>query len=387
MTAALTHRGINYDTGINYVSGELSRVEWDAGVGQRDMRAIADDLHCSAVCIFGSDLGRLESCARSATESGLDVWIQPRLIDHREGEVLEHLAEAGRIAAQIAADGASSVLHLGCELSIFLPGILRGETYVERMERLNTSWWSPLGSRRRLNDYLSRAQQHARATFSGPLTYAAGEWERVDWSGFDVIGVNLYREDANRASYADTVSGLVASGKPVVITEFGSCSYTGADRVGGGGHDIIDYTTTPPTVNAHPPRNEGEQADHLEEIIDLLARQGASGAFVYAFSEPKPVLGRPVPRPRQGQLRHRPDDAERPHRRDLAAEGSLRAAAADLRADDVTQLRQRTSGAALDARPRSGRGGFFRTRDRRTRQDLPPLPGRRVCAGQRIATR
>lgn len=282
----LKHRGINYDTGINYEPGELSRASWDPEVGRRDMRVIAEDLGCTSVSIFGTDLSRLESCAESAADAGLEVWLQPRLIDHTEAQVLDHLAQAGQIAERLAADGAQTYLHLGCELSIFLPGILRGDTYVERMERLTRSWWTPVGANRRLNAYLGRAQQRARSTFSGPMTYAAGEWERVDWSGFDVVGVNLYREDSNRRGYPATLARLAAGDKPVVITEFGSCAYTGADAAGGGGHDVIDYATTPPSLDSRLLRDEREQADHLDDVIGLFVRQGISGCFVYAFSEP-----------------------------------------------------------------------------------------------------
>lgn len=256
--------------------------------------------------VNGSNGARLESCARSAADVGLEVWVQPRLIDQPQSDVLGHLADAGRIAELISIDGGTSCLQLGCELSIFPPGLLRGNTYVERMDRLNKSWWTPR-VHRRLNDYLAQAQQRARATFSGPITYAAGEWERVEWSGFDRIGINLYRDDSNRRSYASTISKLAATAKPVIITEFGTCSYAGAEIAGGIGHDLIDHSTTPPSLDPASVRDEAAQADHLSEVIEIFEPQGAGGCFVYAFSEPtKPQLGRPGTRSGQGQLRHRP---------------------------------------------------------------------------------
>ena len=46
---------------------------------------------------------------------------------------------------------------------------------------------------RKLDALLAEAAAIARRNFHGPLTYAAAFWERVDWSRFDLVGVNLYR--------------------------------------------------------------------------------------------------------------------------------------------------------------------------------------------------
>lgn len=205
------------------------------------MRTLAEDLHCTSVNLLGSDVDRLESCARSAAEAGLEVWLQPRLIDRPHHEVLDHLVTVGEIARRLAMDGADTYVHPGCELTIFLPDLIRG---------------------------------------------AAGEWERVDWSGFDLVGVNLYREDANRRTYAGKLASLVARGKPVIVTEFGCCTYPGAERAGGGGHEVIDYSVLPPRIDPSMSRDEAAQADHLEELVKLYAGVGVAGCFVYAFSEP-----------------------------------------------------------------------------------------------------
>ncbi len=39
---------------------------------------------------------------------------------------------------------------------------------------------------RKLNALLADAMATARRRFHGPITYAAGGWEKVDWSGFDI---------------------------------------------------------------------------------------------------------------------------------------------------------------------------------------------------------
>lgn len=281
----LRHRGINYDTGINYAAGSLSRPGWDAAAVGRDLDTIAGTLHCTAVNVFGSDLDRVASCARMAAERGLDVWIQPRLIDRPPAEVLDHLQRAAEIAERLRRSGATVLLHVGCELSVFLPGVVPGADYPERIARLIEDGPSA-EQNRRLNDHLAQARSRARAAFGGPVGYAAGEWEAVDWSGFDVVGMNLYREDANAAHYVDTLRGLRAHGRPAVVTEFGCCAYAGADSAGGAGHELVDFDTDPPTVDPAIPRDEALQAAHLAEMIELYRREDLDGCFVYAFSEP-----------------------------------------------------------------------------------------------------
>ena len=71
------------------------------------------------------------------------------------------------------------------------------------------------------------------ALFGGPLTYSSGPWEEVDWSGFDIVGIDLYRDAENEATFVDDVGRLHRHGKPVVITEFGCCSFRGAEDLGG----------------------------------------------------------------------------------------------------------------------------------------------------------
>jgi hypothetical protein len=50
--------GINYDTGF-YPGGVSTREHFDPSLVGREMRVIADDLHCTAVRISGGDPGRL----------------------------------------------------------------------------------------------------------------------------------------------------------------------------------------------------------------------------------------------------------------------------------------------------------------------------------------
>lgn len=73
-------KGINYDTGfIN--KGTSSRELFDIAVVTRELQIIHDDLHCNAVRVTGGDAERLETAARIAIETGMEVWFSPFTCD------------------------------------------------------------------------------------------------------------------------------------------------------------------------------------------------------------------------------------------------------------------------------------------------------------------
>src|SRR5436853_74418 len=80
-----------------------------------------------------------------------------------------------------------------------------------------------------------------RERFGGKVAYAAVPLERVDWAPFDFVGVDLYRSAEIADQFADGVRRLVAQGKPVAITEFGSTAYRGAGDRGARAMEIVEY--------------------------------------------------------------------------------------------------------------------------------------------------
>jgi hypothetical protein len=191
------------------------------GVGdpRRDLEVIRDELHCTTVLLYGKHIGRLRATATTARGLGLDTFVRLKLLR-------------------------------------LLPRLQPRVT-------------------RKLDALLAEAAAIARQNFQGPVTYAAAFWERVDWSRFDLVGVNLYRFGGNEATYADQVRALAGS-KPVVITEFGCCTY-------------------------------------LRELVDVYEQAGVHGAFVFTFAMP--------------DFPHRPDDPA--HDLDMAGFGVVKVAPDD----------------------------------------------------------
>jgi hypothetical protein len=283
--ATLAYRGVVYDTGtdIGY-EGYLSRLSWHEEDVRREIATIAKQLHCTAIQIVGTELPRLELASRIASEHGLQIWLQPRLFEQDGQTQLSHMAEGAKLAARLADEGRNIVFSVGCETSLFQRDMVPGDTFSERLGPLFSATGDDAAAiTARLNTYLASAVATASAHFSGPLTYSAGSWERVDWTPFDLVGINLYRDRNNREAYRDILRGHMGQGKPTIITEFGSCTFEGAGDYGAGGFQIVDYATQPPTIPERFVRSEQTQAREIGELLAIFAEEGVAGAFVYNF--------------------------------------------------------------------------------------------------------
>jgi len=92
----------------------------------------------------------------------------------------------------------------------------------------------------RFEAHLANAARGVRSLFSGPITYAAAPWEPVDWRVFDYVGLDAYRDASNRNNFAEVLRAQASAGKPLVLTEFGCCTYRGAADKGAMGLAVVD---------------------------------------------------------------------------------------------------------------------------------------------------
>src|SRR4051812_3850666 len=129
--AILRVRGIGYDTGFGYDG--VPRRPFDHEVVRRELQIIHDDLHCTAVRLFGNDLDQLEFAASFAAERGLEVWFSPFTYQLAPQEMLRLLADAAERAERIRRRGAEVVFVTGAELSLFNRGFLPGNSPEEQV--------------------------------------------------------------------------------------------------------------------------------------------------------------------------------------------------------------------------------------------------------------
>jgi hypothetical protein len=284
----LALKGINYDTGTNY-AGYLSREVWSHALIHQEISAIRHQLHCNAINIYGSDVNRIVECADAALQQKLHVWLQPRLIDSSPDEMLEHLSLLAITAENLRQQHHHITLNIGCELSIFMSGLIPGRSFLQRASWLNRMWWLWMllpHYNKRLNTHLKHARGTARLHFKGHISYGAGIWEDIDWAEFDIVGLNYYRDASNQSRYVNDLRHFHQYGKPIVITEFGCCSFDGAERLGASGDSIVDYTKAIPQLKRIPHRNEKVQANYIVDLLNIYETESIYGAFVFEFVEP-----------------------------------------------------------------------------------------------------
>ncbi|MFC8665891.1 hypothetical protein [Streptomyces sp. NPDC057199] len=270
-------RGINYDTG--FLPGqELSRKAFTPETVRQDMAVISGDLHCDAVRVSGREPERLSIAARHAADVGLEVWFAPFPVDLPPDQLLPFFADCARRAEAVRQAGADVVFVAGCEVTAFCGGFIPGDTYGDRLRTMaaaDMEWWSSLGPvQTRLNEFLPQVAATVRTHFGGQLTYASAPWESVDWRPFDLVGIDAYRAAYNADSFRDELRGHFAHGKPVAVTEYGTCAYQGAGQLGGmawqAPHDAVP--------------DEEEQVRYLTELLDIFDEEGVDTALWFTFA-------------------------------------------------------------------------------------------------------
>ena len=303
---AMDRRGVSYDVGR--VLGLNWRPDFDAAVVRRELQIIRDDLHCNAVRICGWEIARLVTAATVATDLGLEVWLSPELWDKTPRQTLAHITEAAAAAETLRTRHPDLlVCVVGSELALFMQGIIPGRSFTTRLRNAFSTDAVRSGAHNRpLNAFLAEATGRVRRVFGGALTYASLPWETVDWSLFDLVGVDHYRDARIRERYVAMLEPLLGLGKPVVITEmgWGTCRApegSGPDaepRLGGILSNAVDNRTlflhslplvgrcVRPRLKVSYLRDEERQAAEVGETLALLDGAGVAGAFVFTFAAP-----------------------------------------------------------------------------------------------------
>ncbi|MEU6451427.1 hypothetical protein [Streptomyces sp. NPDC046979] len=283
---------MTYDTGF-VVHGQVSREHFDPAVVRRELTIIRDDLHCNAVQIIGGDPDRLELAAGAAAELGLEVWFSPYPLELDPEPILALFRDCAERAERLRQQGAAVVFVAGVELSVMNRGFLPGDSPEERVEHLmgqperRAEAMRELGVR--VNAFLRDAAAAVRERFRGRLTYAAIQFEQVDWAPFDFVTFELIRSAEVADRFRDAVRTLAQDPKPLAVTGFGTAAYRGAGDRGGRVLEVVEHdpeTKAPARLNGIYERDEAGQAAYLSELLEIFETEGVDSAFVFLFALP-----------------------------------------------------------------------------------------------------
>ena len=286
----MKRKGVNYDVG-RVMMGEHWRPTFDPKIVHHELEIIKNDLHCNAIRICGLAIDRLMTAAEDALKQGLEVWLSPEMWDKSQEETLDYLVKAAAAVEKLREHWPQQlVFSIGSELTLFMQGIVEGNNFMERMG--HPAFWEHIKAgvhNKPLNAFLARANEAVRQAFRGNVTYISVPLETVDWSLFDFVGVDMYREARIKDSYGDLIKRYFVHNKPVIIGEFGCCTYQGAEDAGGMGWAIVDFSTMPLQplqLNGEYVRDEGVQARELTDVLSILDGVDVDGAFVFTFVSP-----------------------------------------------------------------------------------------------------
>ncbi|MGX4653187.1 hypothetical protein ACWCHM_05820 [Micromonospora sp. SCSIO 07396] len=303
--------GMNYDTGF-VSAGSTTHEPFDSDVVRSDLRVIRDELHCDAVRITGGVQDRLELAARSAAETGLEVWYCPFTNGLDRAGLMAFVLDGAERAERLRRDGVPVVYLAGSEISLFTDGFLPGRDLTERMALFT----DPMrlreavpAARAAVRDFFAEAVPAVRERFGGPVGYASIPLEDVDWTPFDIIASDAgYRDATNAAAFPQSLAAAVGQGKPYAATEFGCCTFRGAGDVAGTTEPVAyDGHGRAVRLTAELERDEEGQARYLVDLLRDYEAGGVEAAFVYTFAN-----------------RHLPTTDEPGHDYDLAARGIVR---------------------------------------------------------------
>lgn len=298
----MNRKGVLYDVG-RVMGGVSWRPLFDPNVIHRELSIIKNDLHCTAVKICGLDVTRLMIAAEDALSQGLEVWLSPEMWNKGQKQTLAYLVKAATAAESLRVRWPGRlVFSVGTEATLFQRGFLKCRDYTQRIHHLLLREQIKSGtSNLALNAFLRAANEAVRGVFHGQVTYSSVvRIETVDWSPFDFVCIDVYRDKHLKDSYGDFIKQYFTYSKPVIIGEFGCCTYQGAEDAGAQGHDIADQDPKRfllhrvPLVGRlmHPQlkgdyvRDEGLQARELADQLHILDHVGVEGAFVHTFASP-----------------------------------------------------------------------------------------------------
>jgi len=297
-------KGVNYDVGTEM--GVNWRPDYNPVTVLRELEIIKQDLHCNAVGISGKNIDRVVLTAEGALSQGLDAWLNPADWNNKSPEAtLNYILEAAS-AAQLLHERypGKVVFSVGSEFTLFMQGIIEGKTFMSRAKNLSKAGIAEGRHNKPLNDFLINAVAEVRKVFAGQIMYRSLVWEKIDWSIFDIIGVDHYWAEQIKEQYIDLVMPLFSYGKPVINTGFGFNTTT--EPVTG----MLSTIGNEPSVVLHQfpvigrfikpklkvihERDEALQAKRLIDNLKLLAQAGFNGTFIDQFIFPlKPYSENP----------------------------------------------------------------------------------------------
>ncbi len=289
--------GVNYNVGLG--SDAWPQLSYD---NLKQHMQLLKNMNVNYVRINGNSLEKMRPVAEAAADFGLGVWIAPRFVNVTTKKHIKLIEPFAIYAEDLRKNKKSHVVFVVAnEASLYVNGLLPGKDLFARLNNLRHYSKFLLAPEKefvafpkilkaalsyktkcdeKLNNFLSKLVQEVKKKFKGDTTYSKGYWERIKWAKFDIVSMNLYLSQWNRGKMDEILkSELKTSGKPCVLTEFGTACFKGAPDLG---LDAALYLREQPNIQG----DEDAQIVGLTEQLKAINRAGIDGCFVWQLIEP-----------------------------------------------------------------------------------------------------
>jgi len=244
---------------------------------EEDLSVIRNELGCNGIRIEGSYDEQILECGKIAIKKEFDyISLNPRYIDDGWDQYSTKIKNFAPKAEELRKESEAIILQPATEFCVDSAAVFKRVTYAERAPNLggdmkvNPNWHNQFMS------YLKELIALCREHFHGRVTYNEAWWEFVKWTELDVdiIGSNQWNDPLRTESIEITLRRLMAVGKPVIASEFGSVSYEGACALGGYGWSKTGIYS------------EDAQAACIEYYLETYNKVRPHGAFLVYFYDP-----------------------------------------------------------------------------------------------------
>jgi len=240
---------------------------------------IRNELKCNGLKIEGFFDLKIKTAAERAIQLGFDqIVLGPRYVDQSWEAYVDSVRRFAPIAEELRLKSSAVIFQVGLELLLDSRAIFKEETYPLRWANAGKNLQKDPQCHSKLNRFVEELMDAARESFNGDLTYASAYWERIDWDRVKVpfISATEYYDPNYAEGIAGSLQELKSEGKPVIVAEFGSCTYPGAWEHGGSGWSSSGIY------------DEEEQVRNIERYVNIFNGIGGLHAcYLYMFYQPK----------------------------------------------------------------------------------------------------
>lgn len=284
-------KGINYDIGIQFFYGNPESINnvWDKEIFKRELAIIRDELGCNAIRLSGTDEDDMICGTEMVLQAGMDCWVSPHYIDAPLDELERRTKAVAAGAEPLRAKYPNNevVFIYGCELQHFSP-FLPGNNFGERLALIMTPEWPKLlaEATEKLGKFFEKVIPGIREVFGGRVTYTTVTLEPIDWTPFDIVGLDAYKNTNTIPAFMKDLKSYKKiadeQNKEFYCLETGYGCFAECRDVAGANNMSLDLTPEG-VLNRVAVRDEKAQADALVDAMEDILSVGACGIFPFTF--------------------------------------------------------------------------------------------------------